>query len=90
MFENPRVQGVKVTVLGEWTDKYGKRSTEPSTASLLLRPTVDSRIGWPGLADLVEGDNKAVFCISDDFYVQPAIIKNLKNSGCVAASNSSP
>jgi len=83
MFQNPRVQQVSVTVLGDWVDQYGKVTSEPSTVSVLGRATVDSRIGWNGLADRVEADNKIMFCASDQRYIHPAIIAKLGDLGCL-------
>lgn len=84
LFRNPRVQLVSITVLGTWIDQFGKESEEPSTRSVLGRATVDSRIGWRGLANRVESDNKVMFCSSDEQYVHPAILAKLKDLGCLA------
>ncbi len=83
LFANPRVQTVRVTLLADWTDQYGQTEEKETTSSLLRRETVDIRINWDGLEDRVYADNKLFFCISEDYYIHPAIYVRLEDKGCL-------
>jgi len=84
MFLNPNVQVSRVEVVADWTDQYGKTRTEPTLVSVLTRPTVDSHIGWDGLVGGVYADNKLLYCISDERYVDPEIYYRLREPGCLS------
>ncbi len=83
LFANPRVQTVTVTLLADWIDQFGASQEEETTKSTIGRALVDSRIDWGGLEDRVYVDNKLFFCISDDFYIHPAIRVRLEDPGCL-------
>ena len=83
LFANPRVQTVTVTLLADWTDQFGSSKEEETTKSTIGRALVDSRIDWDGLEDRVYGDNKLFFCISEDYYIHPAIYVRLEDKGCL-------
>ena len=83
LFMNPLVESVSVNVLADWTDQYGATQEEQTTSANLTRNTVDGRIDWDGLQDLVYGDNKHFFCIADDYYIHPGIYSRLEDKGCL-------
>lgn len=72
-----------VGLVADWTDQYGNMAEEDTTRSTLSRSVVDMRINWDGREDRVYGDNKLFFCISDDFYIHPAVYVRLEDKGCL-------
>lgn len=85
LFPNPAVQTVTVTVLADWTDQFGKTAEAPATVATFDRATV-AKIDWGGLKNNVESDNKALFCIADNYRINLAIYSRLRNKGCLTGA----
>jgi len=82
LFENPGVGSVLIEGLADMTDAYGNTTEEIVTRVWLSRATAQ-KINWDGLRDLQLQDNKHVFCIADDRFIDPTIYAKLKDKGCL-------
>lgn len=82
LFANPLVDSTDIRMTADWVDQYGKTTEDRTTESSMTRDTAN-RIDWSGLEDRVLLDNKLFFCISDSYFIHPAIYVRLKDKGCL-------
>ncbi|WP_067923717.1 hypothetical protein [Alicyclobacillus shizuokensis] len=79
LFENPKVTMVRLWGMADFTDQYGKQSTQPAVKIEWSRATA-KKIAWDNFRDMVDMDFKKAYQIADYYYFHPGMWKNLKDS----------
>jgi hypothetical protein len=79
----PTVLRIQVTLDADFTDTFGKSSTEPGVWIIFTKETAQ-KFDYAGMAKL---DSDAIFCDADRYWVHPAIWKNISISdrGCMTS-----
>ncbi|MDI3341832.1 MAG: hypothetical protein QJR03_15000 [Sphaerobacter sp.] len=85
LFENPAVARVTVWSETQFKDPYGKTSTDTGTRLSMDRDTA-SKVDWNGLATLELEDWHHIYDIATQYYIHPAIYKNLSDPGDLSVS----
>ena len=76
LFTHSKVGFVRVWIEGDFTDQYGKSSSEPAVKFGLSKDTAN-KIEWDKFKDLVFVDYTKLSNIADEKYIHPAIGKAL-------------
>jgi hypothetical protein len=80
----PTVLRIQVTLDADFTDTFGKSSTEPGVWLIFTKETAQ-KFDYAGMAKM---DSDAIFCDADRYWVHPAIWKNISISdrGCMTSA----
>lgn len=80
----PEAQSVKVELLNELTDAFGRKSVEPITMIQINRATAD-KFDYDGLKQRVTSDNKLLFCVADKYQIRPVVYSKIEDKGCLTS-----
>jgi len=86
LFANPLLESATIVILADWLDALGNSEEEVTTVSMLSRAGRASGIAWDGLENLVYGDNKHMFCVSDAYEIHLGIYSRLGDTGCLTGA----
>jgi hypothetical protein len=84
----PAIASVTVTEMADFTDQYGKSSTE-AAATITIDKATSDKFDYNGLKDRVLVSPANMYCISTSYTIHPAIWKTLDDGdkGCMTSWN---
>lgn len=79
LFKNPDVSGVTVFAKAKFLDKYGNEVVETAVKVNMTRGTADKIKNWENFESLVALDYKNLVEVADSIYINPVILRGIKN-----------
>jgi len=78
LFEHPEVKSVWISATTTFTDKYAKESEEVA-ATLVFKRETAAKVSWKNMEIKTVPMNAyhLVFDVADDYYIHPAVVKEL-------------